>query len=157
MSKLPQFKETLKRLQAMQAYVGIAAEDSSRPAEEGGERGELNNAELLYIHTHGSVRMGIPARPVIEPAIQAEDNKANINLKLNEATTAALHGDLTGAREELEMAGIVASNASKMWFTDPRNGWPENSPRTIAEKGSDRPLIDKGIMRGAIKSFVKEG
>ena len=162
--------------------VGVPAETSTRPNT--GEK--INNAELLYIlshgvrkkamrdemqqnidsgmkysaahslyiQEHGSPLWQIPPRPVLEPAI--EDKKAPIAKQLREAAKAAIDGNLQGAENRLHMAGMVAENAAKGWFEDPKNGWPPNSPKTIARKGSDSPMIDTGEMRKAITHVIRE-
>jgi hypothetical protein len=49
---------------------------------------------------------------------------------------------------------MLGQNIVRAWFVDPKNGWPENSPITIAAKGSDKPLIDTGELRKAITYVV---
>ena len=145
----------LKSLQKKQVYVGIPATTaeerndqvakilSSKKVPKRFARrklslgGQINNAELVYIHTYGSSKMNIPARPIIEAAITEETNKEAI-------------------AEELKLAGVEAENRVKGWFTNPKNGWAPNSPRTVRRKGSSRPLIDTGALRQAIRSVVVE-
>ena len=168
-----------------EVLVGIPAENSSRQTQNtSGDK--INNAELLYIQSHGvrkaemraemqqhidagkkyseahslyiqshgSPLWHIPPRPVLEPSIEA--NKEPIAKQLQQATVAALDGDSVGVDHALHRAGFVAENAAKGWFEKPENGWPPNSPRTIAQKGSDSPLIDTGEMRKAITHVVRE-
>ncbi|WP_371378902.1 hypothetical protein [Sporomusa aerivorans] len=174
-------KKIMADIGQLEVYVGIPEEEASRQSQ-----GEINNAELAYIHTHGvrskSMRgkmqsdldhgmayskayelyiqeHGSPLwrsvpRPIIEPAI--EKHKEPIADKLKPALTAALDGDEQGARDGLEEAGMFAANKVKDYFTDPENGWKENSPKTIAAKGSDRPLIDTGALRQAITYVLGE-
>jgi hypothetical protein len=116
---------------------------------------DVTNAELLFIHTKGSMVRNIPARPVIEPAIAASGNREIISREVANASQAAMHGDVTKMMNGLKRAGIAGQNASRKWFTDSRNHWAPNSPRTIKNKGSDRPLIDTGALRAAITYVVK--
>lgn len=175
----------LKKIMAdignIEVFVGIPEEESSRQS-----KGEINNAELAYIHTHGvrakSMRREMqpdldhgmayskayelyiqergsplwrsPPRPIVEPAI--EKNKESIAEKLKPALVAALDGDAQGAHDGLEKAGMFAANKVKDYFVDPENGWQENSPKTIAAKGSERPLIDTGALRQAITYVVSD-
>ena len=168
-----------------EVLVGIPAENSSRQTP-GTSGDRINNAELLYIQSHGvreaemrkemqqhidagkkyseahslyiqshgSALWRIPPRPVLEPSIEA--NKEPIAKQLQGAVTAAIDGNPAGVDQALHRAGLVAENAAKAWFEDPRNNWPPNSPRTIAKKGSDSPLIDTGEMRKAITHVVRE-
>lgn len=131
-----------------QAMVGI-------PQESGGRAGGVGNAELLYIHTNGSPAKGIPARPVVEPAIEQPAVLDQIADLLMEAAVASLDGNIGLAKSNLDKAGLAGENATKEYFTG-ANDWTPNKPATIAAKGSDRPLIDTGALRQAITHVVKE-
>lgn len=179
-SLLGAVRGALQKLTQKDVLVGIPAEKATREKSK-----DINNAELLYIHTHGvrtpamrqemqqnmdkgmtyskahqlyikehgSPAMAIPPRPVLEPSIQA--NKDPIGKSLKAAGKAALQGDTLGLDANLNRAGMRAQNAARAWFKDPRNNWPPNSPRTIKQKGSDKPLIDTGEMRKAITYVVR--
>lgn len=171
----------LQSLTKVAVYVGIPAGKASRTD------GEINNAELLYIHTngvrsrkmrnemnanigkglsyneahslyiqeHGSPLMDIPARPVIEPALKA--NKDKIMAEYSKAVSAAAEGNDGELMSALTRTGLAGENAARDWFTDPRNEWEPNSPKTIARKGSSRPLIDTSALRKAITHVVRHG
>ena len=177
--------EALEGVAGKEVLVGIPAEHDSRPNTEGTDK--INNAELLYIHSHGirkkemrkemqthldagkkyseahklyiqshgSPLWSVPPRPVLEPSIEA--NKEPIAKQLQGATLAALDGNAEEVDHAFHKAGFVAENAAKAWFENPQNGWPPNSPKTIAMKGSDSPLIDTGEMRKAITHVVIDG
>ena len=147
-SKLPQVTATLAKLAKARVLVGIPQAKASRKGT------PINNAELMYIHTEGSPIRNIPARPVLQPAIENKQNKANIVEQMEKAGQAAFAGDPQGLENGLALAGTVASNAAKKWFTNPENGWAPNAPLTIKLKGSDKPLIDTGQLRRAIVSVV---
>ena len=98
----------------------------------------------------------IPARPVIEPAIVAEGNKEAIAAELAGAAMATLDGKPDVALVRLKRAGMAGQWASQKWITDPCNGFQPNAPSTIKAKGSDKPLIDQGILKDAITYVVKE-
>ncbi len=115
---------------------------------------KYSEAHSLYIQSHGSPLWHIPPRPVLEPSIEA--SKAPIAKQLQGAAVAAIDGNQQEVDNALHRAGIVAENAAKAWFENPQNGWPPNSPKTIAQKGSDSPLIDTGEMRKAITHVVRE-
>lgn len=171
----------LKALTRKEVYVGIPQENSSR------EKGDsINNAELLYIHTHGvrkkemredmqsnldsgmkyseahalfiqehgSPMWHVPPRPVLEPAI--EDSKEAIGKQLAMASKNAMDGKVVAAEQSLGKAGMVAQNAARAWFENPKNGWAPNSPKTIAQKGSAIPLVDTNEMRKSITYVIRE-
>lgn len=143
-------REKLMDLAKVEALVGIPRSTTKR------RNDDLNNAELMFIHSYGSPARNIPMRKVIEPAIAAEPTKSAIAAELKEATIAKLHDDDLDAIAHLKRAGMIAMNAAKAWFTDPRNNWPPNAPSTIKRKGSDRPLIDTGALRAAITYVLRE-
>lgn len=146
---LIELAKALDRIKHSDVLVGIPAEKTQRRKE------TINNASLLFVHTHGSPLRGIPPRPVLEPAIPA--NKALINPHMAKAAAAMQKGDPNTAERELRLAGTAAANAAKRWFTDPRNNWAPNAPSTIKAKKSDQPLIDTGQLRRAITFVVRTG
>lgn len=167
------FQESLAKLRKVAVFVGIPAstgqdrqDELRQMAETAGKkrkariqralRSGINNAELLFIHSKGSELRGIPARPVIEPAIEADDNREAISAELATAAQGVLEHNPSKTLRGMKRAGLAGQNASRDWFTDPRNNWPENAPSTIAEKGSERPLIDTGALRAAITYVIGE-
>lgn len=173
----------MDRVQALnrvnKLYVGIPQEKTSRGDE------PINNASLLYIHTHGVRRRSMreemqgymnrsmkyslayqlyvqthgsplwhaPPRPVIEPAIAKHSRE--IAEEYAKAVKAAMTGDTGMAAEGIKRTGLLAQNICRKWFTDAENGWSPNSPKTIAKKRSERPLIDTAAMRKAIVYVVR--
>jgi hypothetical protein len=171
-------REDLLRLMKTDVLVGIPEDESLRK-----ESNKINNAQLLYIHTNGSDLQHIPSRPVIEPAIKANQDKLNELLK--EAAKLVLSGQTEQSKIKLKEAGMLGADVSREWFTDPRNGWPPNSPETILRKlekskdvslrrvvkyvkkggslskvtgleGATNPLIDTSQMRKAITFVLRE-
>jgi hypothetical protein len=123
--------------------VGIPDDTTGRKRDSIGpqQKAYITNAGLLYIHTNGSQLRHIPARPVIEPAIEA--NRLRIEALLYQAATLALDGKKREANHKIKMCGQFASNAAKAWFTDPRNGWAQNAPDTIRRKLGKKPRTMK--------------
>jgi hypothetical protein len=141
----------LKSLAKKQVLVGVPEDHTQRNTQ------EMTNAGLVYIHTHGSALMRIPARPIIEPALKAPDNRARITKELAQAAEAVLASKPREVAPHLNRAGLLGANAAKRWFVDPRNGWAPNAAETVERKGSDRPLIDTAQMRRSITYVVKDG
>jgi hypothetical protein len=107
----------------------------------------------MYLHEHGSQIYQVPARPIIEPAI--DNAKADIADEMKKALEAALNGD--DYMHLLDNAGQFARDEVKNWFTNPANGWAPNAPSTIKAKGSSQPLIDTGKLRQAISYTIDGG
>jgi hypothetical protein len=116
----------------------------------------ITNAQLLFIHTNGSPRNRIPARPVIEPAINEPGNKAMLTDEMKLAAGAALDGKAAQSLTFLRRVALMGQNVARGWFTDARNGWAPNKPSTIRRKGSARPLINTDQMRKAIIGVVED-
>lgn len=135
--------------------IGIPQKKTTREDE------AITNAELLFIHTNGSPINNVPARPVIEPAL--EDDMERLTSMLKDFANEAIKGNFEEAQKQLEKTGMRAQNVCRNWFTNADNNWPENAPsvreRKI-KKGSTepRPLIDTGELRKSIiYVVVKDG
>jgi hypothetical protein len=136
----------LQSIDAQRVLAGIPQKEINRK-EEG-----PNNAELAYIHSKGSPMNNIPARPFMEPSIEANrDAIARIQAGIIKD---ALSGKTNVADAGFNRLGLYVSTEAKRWFTNPANNWAPNSPITIARKGSDKPLIDTGALRQAITYVV---
>ena len=143
-------EQALKELSKIKVYVGIPEKEASRKEDNG-----PNNAELMYIHSQGSELQKIPARPVLEPVV--EKNKSQISNLLQKAMKSGLSGNKAKMMAEFHQVGQYAENKAKAYFVDPTNGWPPNSPKTVARKKSNRPLIDTGQLRKSITHVVEGG
>lgn len=178
-----QLGQILKDIAALEVYVGIPEEGAARPDNSPMNNASLaylhthgarsvsmikdmkpeldkgtpySKAHQMYLASHGSPLWAIPPRPIIEPAIEAEDNKEAISDELKQAAVDVMDGNAVQARQHLDLAGQLGENAARDWFEDPRNDWPPNAPATIEAKGSDMPLIDTGELRKSITHVVKE-
>lgn len=172
-SKADEVQRYLREVDQMQVFIGIPEDTTNR------REGEMTNAALCYIHTNGSQLRNLPARPIIEPAINAPGNKEAIEEEMKQAIEQMLfRQDTIKAFRHLKRAGMLGQNAARNWFTDPRNAWAPNKPSTILGKvskltgkkraaaidaiasgksmaGIDTPLIDTGQLRKAIIYVVK--
>lgn len=150
-------KDALQFLKDTPVYVGVPENKTVRRKEDG-EKVAITNAELMFIHTNGSPRNNIPARPVIEPAI--EDDKERISKMFKDAGQTMINQGKDAAIKKLKLIGMRAQNVCRAWFVNPKNNWPPNSPATIAAKRAKgatkpRPLIDTGQLRRSIIYFVE--
>lgn len=168
-------EEFLKSLtEGINIYVGIPEENAKRDDDK-----EINNAQLLYIHTNGSPVKNIPARPVIEPALTASGNEEKLATDLKQIIELSLNNKKPQALMKAEQTGQRAVNMIKKWFVDPRNGWPPNAPATVwrkirktgkdlaermeifqkylsGEEGINTVLVDTAEMRNSITYIVEE-
>lgn len=157
---LGDLKDAIDFLKNNRVLVGI-------PGASGGSHGEVTNVELAFIHTNGSPRLRIPARPFLEPGIAEGMDK--IEGRMKAAAEAAIDGDIGAARGELEKAGMYGENAVKEYFTGGHfapnagitveGGWMWNriahKPFKVKGKGSSTPLIDTGSLRSSITHVIE--
>jgi len=148
---LKAIQEAIAVLKSHEVLIGIPEDTSGRQDK---KVTPVNNAELLFIHTNGSPARGIPARPVLEPAIQNDQERVAEMLK--KAIDVAVEGKTGDVLPALEKAGLYGENIAKKWFTNSSNGWKKNTDETIKRKGSARPLIDTEEMRKSITHVVKK-
>lgn len=167
----------IKKLTGFDVLVGIPEENADRENEDG-TKADINNAQLLYIHSKGSPLQKIPPRPLIEPALEASGNKERIDEDLKKAAQLMLDGKAEQAVKALHVAGIDGVNIIKEWFTDPRNNWPPNTTATVrakirkrfktaktrkkkyeayeaGEEGINQILVDTSQMRNALTYSVE--
>lgn len=174
-------EKQLTMLANKEVLVGIPEEESTR---ENGD--DINNAELLYIHTHGVRKQemrtemqgsiddgmkysaahslyvrehGSPLMAIPpRPVMEPaiDDKKDIIGRQLAKVSQAALAGNPMQMEAELNKAGMIGEAAARGWFENPKNGWPPNSEKTIKRKGSDQPLVDTNSMRKAITYVVRD-
>lgn len=188
----------LKRVFGMSklaAYVGIPAANTRARSEQllemaGKVKGvhrraklqkaaqsDVNNAELLFIFSKGSPLRRQPARPVLEPSVQAEKNKRKIVPELAASAKAHLAGDEKLAVKRMKRAALAGQNAARSWFTDAENGWASlaestkrarmrgrskkqvaaiTNPDGTLSNSAFTPGVDTGAMRAAIQGVVGE-
>jgi len=149
-----------KNIAKSSVLVGITEKNTARSLR---DKEPVNNAQLAFIHSHGSPLKGIPARPFLQPAFNA--HKQALSRGLKTVAIAGAEGRQDGVHAGLERVGAQAASFAKGWFVDPRNGWAPNKPATIRRKlkgkkvttGAEmsRPLIDTGQLRRAISWVVK--
>lgn len=134
----------LSALNSLRCAVGIPQANDAR-----GDG--IGNAALLCLHEHGSPRRGIPARPLLEPAMdRAAESIAGA---MRQCALAALDGD--NARAALDAVGEAACAAVLAYFDEAP--WQPNAPATVRQKGRSAPLVETGTLRSAIGYEVREG
>jgi hypothetical protein len=168
-NKAADITEAIRLLQSRCVKVGIPA----GPARDDAEGEGLTNAQIGYIHEHGSPKRNIPARQFLLPGIRAAQQQ--IVAMLEDAGKQALEGNAQGVAKALERAGIVAMNSVHARFVE--NDWPELAEGTLKkrpkaqrdddgkiirrgksreEKGKTNPLIDTQQLRKSVTYVVEK-
>lgn len=174
-------RKSLEMLAKKEVLVGIPEDEATR------ENGDtINNAELLYIHTHGirtsemraemqkNIDKGMKYSKAHSMYIQEhgsplfrvpprpvlepaiEDSKEIIAEELKQANISALDRNPAQAEAHLNKAGMLAQSVAQNWFENPKNGWPPNAESTIKKKGSDVPLVDTNELRKSITYVLRD-
>ena len=170
--------DRMRQLSSQKVCVGVPAEDAER------KDSDVNNADLVYIHTHGvrppnvraemqtNINKGVKYSAAMQmyirehgsfayqvpprPIIEPaiENSKESIGELLGNAAKQTAEGK--NVQKALEAVGLEAQEDVKDWFTDSKNGWAPNAESTIKKKKSNKPLIDTGALQGSI-TFVIRG
>ena len=98
---------------------------------------------LLGIHTRGSPIMRIPPRPVVEPALNQADLRAEMGEKLLASCEAALEGDLPETKKGLEEAGKRGADGIREYIDGQIP--PPNSPVTLSGGWIYNRVAKKGV------------
>lgn len=111
----------------------------------------VNYATIMAVNNFGSADGSIPARPVLQPAVE---EGAPVYRRLAEVMLPrVLSGDME-MRVLLEQMGSLAEGHVKQYMTDLRT--PPNAQSTVDKKGSDNPLIDTGALRQSIRYVIDD-
>lgn len=142
-------KKALLFFKQNRCLVGIPQEKGPR------EKGEVTNVELAFIHSYGSPKRNIPARPFIEPALAQPDVKQKIAERLKAAAMHAIDGNTEAALTQLDKAGQYGENAAKDYIGS--SNLTPLSPETIKRRknSSNKPLVDTGSLRGSITHVIE--
>lgn len=106
---------------------------------------EINMATLGAVLNFGTDDGHIPARPWLAPGVESgtQEYIAEIASAVKEGAT---------LDQTLEIIGNIAVGKVQEFMTELDS--PPNAPSTIAQKGSDNPLIDTGAMRQSVTYAV---
>ncbi len=146
----------LKKLKNAKVKVGL-------PASAGGRL-----LFILAVQEHGSPVMHIPSRPVIRPALAAQETRDAMAEEMLNALQAAWDGE--DPRASLEAAGKAGADGIRAYIDagiSPPNspvtvngGWIWNRPGRkavyVKGKGFNKPLFDTGSLYSAFDYEIEE-
>lgn len=148
--KTPQGKRTdglMAALNGSHVLVGFPQGDPKLQRSEG----TMSNASLAAIHNYGSPEQHIPPRPFMNEAMEDSENKRKVKILM----LGGLRRVLVGRESIRGMLGKTGEFMVGAIKDSIRNGeWTPNKPRTIAVKGSSRPLIDTAQMMNSVSAKV---
>lgn len=144
---LKRITRELARMDGWQVTVGIHGQDAG--ATGSFDERSLDNVALGAIHEFGAPGAGIPERSFLRAAFDANVKKYVRILLLGAKKIVAGTGT---AKQAVGLAGEanVADTVNRINAGIP----PPLKAATIARKGSSKPLIDTGQLKGSIKPVV---
>lgn len=143
-NSIDQLRQELARFRGGK-YVTVGIHEDA-PAVEGDE--PLTMAQLGALLNFGSTDGRIPARPWLIPGLESVTPDILEDLQTSIANGLPLE-------QALDRIGAIAAGGVQEYMTDLKT--PPNAPSTIAQKGSDNPLIDDGHLRRAVTHKIQQG
>ncbi|MDG9888175.1 MULTISPECIES: hypothetical protein [Pseudomonas] len=138
-------KDLAQRLDREQRVL-VGVPEGSGSYEDG-----LTIATVAAVNNFGSADGRIPARPFLQPAI--EDGAPMYRRLAEVMLPRVLSGEME-MRTLMEQMGNLAEGHVKQYITDLRV--PKNADSTIANKGSDNPLVHDGHLRQSIRYVIDD-
>ncbi|MBN6711133.1 hypothetical protein JFL47_07805 [Haemophilus haemoglobinophilus] len=137
---LEQLIKQLEGLNAKDVYVGIPESKNSNV--EGAE--QFNLASLAAVLEFGNQH--IPSRPFLRQTLAENQQKY----------TALFAEGINNGEDYVTLMERIASVAQgDVQENMVKGDWVANAPITIKRKGSSKPLIDQGNLKGAIVGVIK--
>lgn len=131
------FQRRLELLRLKKSYVKAGVLGKK------GRTGGMSNAELASIHEYGLGN--VPPRPFIRPPF-AQHKPEYLELLRRGYDSAMKSNSPDAFRRVLALIGQKMAADIRNYVTTGAGVAPPLSPKTIARKGSSRPLVDTGQM-----------
>lgn len=111
----------------------------------------LTNAELMFIHENGSPLHHIPARPVLQMALDWAKRTELIVKTVSKCVGIMLAtNDTNEVDKEMNRMCLKIQNYARHIIYDNDGRLAPNSPYTVARKGTNHPLFDTGQLARSI-------
>lgn len=134
------FLKELRKLEQLEVRVGFQA--GQHTYEDGADL-----AEVAAFNELGS--SDTPARPFMRQSF--ENHEAELQAACEEANKVIANGGT--AQQALQKIGVFTKGLVQQEIVD--GGFAPNAESTIAKKGSEKPLIDSGLMRESVNFVIK--
>lgn len=144
--KVPEHEATIYR-----------AVDANGDFKKGGQFVKKKKSNFATTHVVPEYEVTIPPRPFLEPGVKNATPRVTPILK--KAASLAAGGDITGAKRQLESAGLTAQTAVQAVFgSGVHVPLADSTLRKRRAKGrtGDVPLVDTGELRNHITYVVRE-
>ncbi len=134
------FLKELRKLESLEVRVGFQAGQATY--EDGADI-----AEVAAFNELGS--SDTPARPFMRQSF--ENHEAELQASCEEANNVLAKGGT--AQQALNKIGVFTKGLVQQEIVD--GGFAPNAESTIKKKGSEKPLIDTGLMRQSVNYVIK--
>lgn len=141
---MKQIERDLKELASYEIAVGVQGAEAAEKYEDSG----ATVAEVAIWNEFGTSK--IPQRPFMRQTAEKKGNWGELTTKTWNDVINGLNPGLGAQLIGQKARGDIQKEIANGQFTP-------NAPRTIAKKGSSRPLINKGRLRGSITFKVRKG
>lgn len=134
-------EKMLKDLDKLEVRIGYQA----------GKKAGKNGVDLANIAAFNELgTIHIPSRPFLRDSV--DSNEGQINAFLQAMGKALVRGG--SAEEVLKKIGVFQKGLVQEEIE--KGSFAPNAPVTVKRKGSDKPLIDTGLMRQSVDYVIKE-
>ena len=149
---LSKFTNFIKSTQSGEfVKVGILADGGKVNRNEG----DVNNPTIGLENELGSITKNIPPRSFLRMPLEYKREEIMKDMASSKLVKKAI--DNLSIITVLKLLGKVAEGKIQKAFESKGFGkWKENSPVTIAKKGSSAPLIDTSQLRDSVTSSVSK-
>lgn len=149
------FKKELDDVNSINDYaieVGVISSDNKRKETmKFSIKNDINNAELMFIHEHGSPLHNLPSRPVLQMTIDYA-SKNLLNKTIDRCFEGIMYNDWNkeDVKKEFEKMCIVMENYARDLIYSNDGRLTANAAFTIKKKGENHPLFDTGQLARSI-------
>lgn len=129
------FYDAIKEIAGMEVRIGFQAGEA--------EHDGVDICDIAAFNELGTVH--IPSRPFLRNSV--DNNMDKISDNMEAWCNKVLHGEMQ-AHELMTNMGMLMKGLIQEEIV--KGNFEPNKPATIQKKGSDKPLIDSGIMRESV-------
>ncbi len=137
------FMEQMRQISGMETRIGFQAGEAMH--------GETDMCKIAMFNELGTE--SIPSRPFLRNSV--DNHMDEIEAHLKAWCEKILQGEME-AHELMSNMGMLMQGIIRKEISE--GSFVPNAPSTVSKKGSDRPLIDSGLMRDSVNyQIVKRG
>lgn len=141
-------RKALEKLSKFHFILGVVSDTADR------KKGDITNADLLYVHEYGSPIRKIPPRPILAETIKRTEAIVDKGINLAVNVIVDKGGSVEEAKRQLEIAAMRVESYARKMIRSGSGGFKPLKSATIQRKGSNLPLMDTGQLSRSIVCLV---